>query len=112
MLAEELFVFTYREGVDGNNNASERELRDDAMARKTGRTSKTPSGAKRRSIISSVLRSIGKQISVFTLENVISEVKHWMIRGKSCFTEAAEKLGRQTQPAILDRLVLQADVAA
>ena len=53
MLAGELFVFVYRDGVDGNNNASERELRDDATARRTGRTSKTPAGAKRRSIISS-----------------------------------------------------------
>ncbi len=45
MLAQELFVFVYRDGVDGNNNASERELRDDALARRTGRTSKTSSGA-------------------------------------------------------------------
>ncbi len=28
MLDCELFVFVYSEGVDGNNNASERELRD------------------------------------------------------------------------------------
>lgn len=109
MLGQELFVFVYREGVDGNNNASERELRDDATARKTGRTSKTRAGAKRRSIISSVLRSIGKQVSNFTLTNVIAEVKQWMIRGKSCFEEQAAKAERQIQSGILNRLVLQAD---
>jgi hypothetical protein len=109
MLDEELFVFVYREGVDGNNNSSERELRDDTMARKTGRTSKTPAGAKRRSIISSVLRSIGKQIDRFTLAGVIEEVKQWMIRGKSCFEDVAKAATRQTQPGILSRLVLQAD---
>lgn len=109
MLSEELFVFVYRDGVDGNNNASERELRDDAMARKTGRTSKTPAGAKRRSIISSVLRSIGKQIDSFTLTGVIEEVKQWMIRGKSSFEDVANAAVRQTKPGILNRLVLQAD---
>lgn len=109
MLGGELFVFVYREGVDGNNNASERELRDDAMARRTGRTSKTPSGAKRRSIISSVLRSIGKQVEVFTLASVIAEVKQWVIRGKSCFEELASTAANQTTPRILDRLVLEAD---
>jgi hypothetical protein len=112
MLAEELFVFVYREGVDGNNNASERELRDDAMARRTGRTSKTPAGAKRRSIISSVLRSIGKQVEAFTLANVIAEVKQWMIRGRSCFAELASQAAIQTTPGILDRLILVADKPA
>ena len=109
MLGEELFVFVYREGVEGNNNASERELRDDATARRTGRTSKTPAGAKRRSIISSVLRSIGKQVEVFTLASVIAEVKRWMIRGKSSFAELASKAAKQTTPGILDRLILDAD---
>lgn len=109
MLAEELFVFVYRAGVEGNNNASERELRDDATARKTGRTSKTPSGAKRRSIISSVLRSIGKQLECFTLANVIDEVKQWMIRGKSSFRELAETMGHPSKTGILNRLVINAD---
>ena len=112
MLAEELFVFVYREGVEGNNNASERELREDATARRTGRTSKTPNGAKRRSIITSVLRSIGKQIPEFTLAGVIAEVKQWMIRGKSCFRDLASTSSRQTEPGILDRLILKADEEA
>jgi transposase len=110
MLDQELFVFVYRDGVEGNNDASERELRDDATARKTGRTSKTPAGAKRRTINSSVLRSIGKQIASFTLAGVIAEVKQSMIRGKSCFEDVAKAAARQTQPGILNRVVLQADI--
>lgn len=109
MLDCELFVFVYSEGVDGNNNASERELRDDAMARKTGRTSKTPVGAKRRSVITSVLRSIGKQLEAFTLEGVIGEVNRWIIRGRSCFEQQAAKLDRTNAQGILDRLVINAD---
>lgn len=108
----ELFVFVYREGIDGNNNASDRELGDDATARRTGRTSKTPAGAKRRSIISSVVRSIGKQVEVFALASVIAEVMQWMIRGKSCFEELASKAANQTAPRVLDRLVLEADKPA
>jgi hypothetical protein len=109
MLADELFVFVYRDGVDGNNNASERELRDDALARRTGRTSKTPQGAKRRTIITSVLRSIGKQVLQFTLSAVIAEVQQWMIRGKSCFSELASKSSESTAAGILDRLILNVD---
>ena len=112
LVTEELFVFVYRDGVEGNNNASERELRGDATARKTGRTSKTPAGAKRRTIISSVLRSIGKQVSEFTLANVIDEVKQWMIRGKSCFQKRASRAKRKIQSGVLDQLILKADAPA
>ena len=42
VLAKELFVFVTTEGVVGNNNSSERELRDDAQRRDTGRTNKNP----------------------------------------------------------------------
>jgi hypothetical protein len=112
MLAEELFLFVYCDGVEGNNNASERELREDALARRTGRTSKTAKGAKRRSILTSVLRSIGKQIPEFTLAGVIAEVKQWMIRGKSCFRDLVSDAARPTEPGILDRLILKADEQA
>lgn len=73
MLDQELFVFVTKADADGTNNAAERQLRDKAMARKTGRTSKTPASATRRSLISSVLQSIGKQLEQFTLESVIQE---------------------------------------
>lgn len=91
MLAEELFTFVTTAGVDGNNNVSERQLRDDAMARKTGRTSKTTTGAKRQSIISSVLQSIGKQLEAFTLASVIAEATRWLQLGRSCFQEMLDQ---------------------
>ena len=111
MFEDELFVFVRSPEVDGTNNASERQLRPDATARATGRTSKTPWGAKRRSIISSVLQSIGKHVTSFTLENVIQEVKRWMTRGRSCFTDrakAAKLKVPESEPSILNRLILGA----
>jgi transposase len=117
MLAEELFVFVTAAAADGNNNAAERQLRDDALARKTGRTSKTPAGAKRRSVISSVLQSIGKQVGSFTLDSVITEASRWMHKGRSCFADQISSRGlgppgnkrSSEQKSLLDRIVLGAD---
>jgi hypothetical protein len=115
MLAQELFVFVTTEGVDGNNNASERELRDDAQRRDTGRTNKTPNGAKRQTIVTSVLRTLGKQLSKFTLDSVITEVQRWAVGGRSCFTEQAEAAGLVRPPpdgeprSLLDRIILDVD---
>jgi len=115
MLAQELFVFVTTDGVDGNNNASERELRDEAQRRNTGRTNKTPNGAKRQTIISSVLRTLGKQLKQFTLDSVIAEVQRWVDCGRSCFTDQAEaaNLSRPPpdadQPSLLDRIILDVD---
>jgi len=115
MLAQELFVFVTSDGVEGNNNASERELRDDAQRRATGRTNKTPNGAKRQTIITSVLRTLAKQLRVFTLESVISEVQRWADRGRSCFTDQAKAAGLDRpppdakQPSLVDRIILGAD---
>lgn len=97
MLNEELFVFVTKLEVDGTNNAAERQLRDDAMARKTGRTSKTANGAKRRSIISSVLQSIGKHLGTFTLSAVIAEVQRWLEVGESSFASQVQQLKAQMQ---------------
>ena len=114
MLAQELFVFVTTDGVAGNNNVSERELRDDAQRRDTGRTNKAPSGAKRQSIISSVLRTLGKQLREFTLARVIAEVARWVDRGRSCFTDQAEAAGLTRPPpasderSLLDRIILDA----
>jgi transposase len=117
MLAQELFVFVTEAAVDGNNNAAERQLRDDALARKTGRTSKTPAGARRRSVISSVLQSIGKHLGSFTLDAVITEVRRWMDAGKSCFADQISSRGlgppganrSPEQKTLLDRIILGAD---
>ena len=115
LLAKELFVFVTTEGVDGNNNVSERELRDDARRRATGRTNKTPQGAKRQSIITSVLRTLGKQLGEFTLERVLTEIQRWAARGRSCFTDQAKAAGLNRPPpdakqrSLLDRIVLDVD---
>ena len=118
MLAEELLVFVVEAGVVGNNNAAERQLRGDALARKTDRTSKTTRGAKRRSVISSVLQSIGKQLPNFTLESVICEAQRWLVDGTSCFQKEVQAKGLSPPAShavdkagsFLDRLILKADV--
>ncbi len=117
MLCGELFVFVTETAAEGNNNAAERQLRDDDLARKTGRTSKTPAGAKRRSVISSVLQNIGKQLEEFTLEKVIAEAKRWLAAGQSCFAEQVKSRGlgpprNETPPnskTLLDRIILAVD---
>jgi transposase len=115
LLVNELFVFVTTEGVVGNNNSSERELRDDAQRRDTGRTNKKPTGAKRQSIIASVLRTLGKQLSDFTLDSVITEIQRWAERGRSCFTDQAKAAGLNRAPpdaeqrSLLDRIILHVD---
>ena len=117
---DELFTFVLNDGVDGNNNAAERQLRGDALARETDRTNKTPNGAKRQSIISSVIQSIGKQLETFTLEAVIAEVQRWEQCGRSCFEELINKLGLNSpsrkarsdpNKSLLDQLILEADTS-
>jgi transposase len=121
MLAKQLFTFvtaapiTMPSGettpVAGTNNESERTLRGPAMARKTGRTSKTIRGARRQTIVVSVLESLRQQLSQFTLESVIREVLQWSDTGQSCFAQLLAKLRLPTPdpptPAtsILDRLL-------
>jgi len=110
-----LGLFVTTGGVVGNNNVSERELRDDAQRRDTGRTNKTPTGAKRQSIIASVLRTLGKQLSKFTLASGLAEIQRWAERGRSCFTDQAKAAGLNRappdaeQPSLLDRIILDVD---
>ncbi len=95
MLAEQLFTFVTAAPVEtpsgevvpvaGTNNAAERTLRSPAMSRQTGRTSKTPRGARRRTIVLSVLESLRQHLSTFTLSSVINEILRWSETGKSCF---------------------------
>jgi hypothetical protein len=102
MLAQELFTFVTAAAVKtpqgammpvvGTNNEAERTLRNPAQCRKTGRTSKTPHGARRRTVIVSVLESLRQHLPTYTLSSVITEVLRWVDAGQSCFAKLLKKL--------------------
>ena len=79
--------------MSGTNNEAERTLRSPAQARDTGRTNKTVSGARRQTVIVSVLESLRQYLSTFTLSSVIAEIRCWSETGRSCFARWVEKLG-------------------
>jgi transposase len=78
--------------VDGTNNEAERTLRAVAQARLTGRTSKTLAGARRQTILTTVLQSLRLYLPTFTLSSVLAELKRWWATGRSCFAELMEEL--------------------
>jgi len=122
LLAGQLFTFVTAEPVEkpngetlvvsGTNNEAERTLRSPAQARDTGRTNKTVSGARRQTVIVSVLESLRQHLPTFTLSSVIAEIWRWSATGRSCFARWAEKLGLTGQgspavgrPSLLDRVI-------
>jgi hypothetical protein len=122
LLARQLFTFVTAEPVakpngetlvvSGTNNEAERTLRSPAQARDTGRTNKTVLGARRQTVIVSVLESLRQHLSTFTLSSVIEEIRHWLETGRSCFARLAEKLGltgssapTDARPSLLDRVI-------
>ena len=76
----------------GTNNEAERTLRTPAQARDTGRTNKTTVGARRQTIIVSVLESLRVYLPTFTLKSVIAEMDRWQAAGRSCFRTMLNKL--------------------
>ena len=94
LLGDQLFTFvtaqptTQPNGttkpVDGTNNEAERTLRGAAQARLTGRTNKTLQGARRQTILTSVLESLRLYLPTFTLSSVLDELKRWWETGRSC----------------------------
>ena len=84
--------------VSGTNNEAERTLRPAAQARMTGRTSKTIRGARRQTIIASVLESLRQHLTTMTLPNVIAEVRRWMHTGRSCFADLLSPAPRRVDP--------------
>jgi transposase len=116
MLARELFTFVTAEPVEqpngvtqevgATNNEAERTLRSPAEARATGRTNKTLAGARRRTILTSVLESLRVYLPTFTLTSVLAEVKRWIAKGQSCFTELMHKLKLCTpEKSVLDQVL-------
>jgi hypothetical protein len=103
MLAEQLFTFVTAEPVEkpngeilivsGTNNEAERTLRSAAQARGTGRTNKTITGARRQTVIVSVLESLRQDLSSFTLSSVIEDIRRWCETGRNCFARWVEELG-------------------
>jgi hypothetical protein len=101
MIDQQLFTFVTAGAVEtpqgektlvgGTNNEAERALRSAAEARKTGRTSKTVRGARRRTVIISVLESLRQHLPTLTLSSVIDEVLRWCETGKSCFDKLLQK---------------------
>ena len=82
---DNLFVFVEHPEVEATNNRSEQQARNEAQARKAARTSKTARGAKRRSIITSVLGSLKHTLAEFTLKSILEEVGRWCETGISRF---------------------------
>jgi hypothetical protein len=116
MLRNELFTFvtakpkTQPNGmtkpVDGTNNEAERTLRGAAQARVTGRTNKTGNGARRQTILTSVLESLRLFLPTFTLSSVLEELKRWWATGQSCFEKLVAKL-KLTPPeqSVIDQIL-------
>jgi transposase len=89
----------------GTNNEAERTLRGAAQARATGRTNKTLVGARRQTIVSSVLESLRLYLPRFTLPSVLAEVQRWFAVGRSCFVALFEKLNlTPPQQSVLDQV--------
>jgi transposase len=116
MLAQELFTFVTAKPVEqpngkiqevgATNNEAERTLRSPAEARQTGRTNKTRAGARRQTILKSVLESLRLYLTTFTLTNVIAEIQRWTEKGQSCFTELLKELNLPApQKSILDQVL-------
>ena len=89
---DELFTFVIHPEADGTNNISERQLRDAAQDRLTGRTNKTERGARRCTVITSVLDSLRGFLPKFTLATAMEELNRWQQTGISCFRRLVRKL--------------------
>ena len=69
-------------------------------------------GARRQTVIVSVLESLRQHLSSFTLSSVIEEIRRWSETGRSCFARWAEKLGLtghglpdDGRPSLLNRVI-------
>jgi hypothetical protein len=87
MTDEELFTFVLDPDVEATNNLPERLQRGPAQDRDVGRTNQTPVGARRRTVIVSVLESLRVNLEQFTLASVVEEVRRWMEEGISFFAK-------------------------
>lgn len=98
MRDEELFTFVRIPEVEATNNVSERTFRMAAQQRQAGQTSKTGWGARRRSILQSVLLSLKQNLDSFTLQDVVAEVTGWCQTGISLFRRQLDALRKGDRP--------------
>ena len=116
MLARQLFTFVTAQPaaqpngitppLGATNNEAERTLRNPATARKTGRTNKTLNGARRQTILTSVLESLRLYLPTFTLSSVLAEIDGWIDKGRSCFTALLNTLKIPSpQQSVLDQVL-------
>lgn len=89
---DELFTYAINPEVGGTNNESERTLRQASQDRDTGQTNKTWRGARRRTVISSVLDSLRLHLPKLTLRTVWMETERWRQHGISCFRRMVQAL--------------------
>ena len=102
MLNKQLFTFVTakavvqpngaRQPVAGTNNEAERTLRGPAAARDTGRANKSTVGARRQTIIVSVLESLRVYLKSFTLNSIVTEMERWQRAGQSCFRKLLHRM--------------------
>jgi hypothetical protein len=115
-LHEQLFTFVTAKPVTqpngatqpvaGTNNEAERTLRKPAEARKTGRTNKAITGARRQTVLTSVLESLRLYLKTVTLASVMDEIERWWQAGQSCFTKLLKKLKLVLpKDSVLDRVL-------
>lgn len=97
---DELFTFVIYPEVPGTNNESEQRLRGAAQCRKLNRTSKTSKGAHRRSVITTVLESLRKNLGGLSLASVTAAVKQWLATGRSVFARQLAKARRFRQAGL------------
>ena len=116
MLARQLFTFVTTtpalqpngdsKPAGGTNNESERTLRNPAQARQAGRTNKTLVGARRQTIIVSVMESLRLYLPDYTLKRVSAEIEGWYKVGRSCFTKLLQKMKLALpNQSILDKVI-------
>lgn len=111
---DELFTFVIHPEADGTNNEAEQSLRGAALDRRTGRTSKTVPGARRRTVIGSVLDSLRVSLEKLTLRGVLEELRRYTPAGIDCFRRLAEACTlpaptRAGAESLLARLIPAAD---
>jgi len=84
---DELFTFVLHPQAIGTKNEVERTLRQPALDRRTGCAGRTLVGARRRTIVVSVLESLRLHLEHFTLPHVLQEIGSWLERGTSRFQQ-------------------------